>query len=446
MKHLLKLKKDRAALFDEMRGILDKARGENRDLNAEEIQKHEALEKSFNSLKTDIEREERMLAMEGEIDRSFEGEGDPDVEPAEPENRSAKPGAKDSEPKKIFGSFGEQLMAVRNSCSPGSRIDPRLLEVRTASGLNERNPSDGGFLVQHDFSAELLKNAWEYGQVISRVNTVPIGPNSNGMTFLTLEEYSRATGSRQGGVQIYWAAEAETATAKKPKFGQSTMNLHKLLGFCYATEEQLADSRALEAIISEAFRDEFSFVLDDVVISGNGAGKPQGILSSDALVTVAKESSQTADTINYQNVLKMYSRMYPRGLQNAVWFIHQDAIVQLAQMSLLVGTSGGGPVFIPAGGASNAPYNTLMGRPLIPIEQCSALGDVGDIIFADMGQYRMINKDGLKASSSLHVRFLYDEQVFKFSYRCDGQPKWKKAVTPYKGSNTISPFITLEAR
>ncbi len=455
MKHLLKLKKDRAKVAEEMRAILTKATAENRDINAEEQAAHEKLEKDFEAIKAKIVTEERMVEIEKEVAEDFTDEEEPTVEPAEdPELRSAgkKTQTAAAPEKKYFDSFGDQLLAVARSCTPSQGIDSRLLEMRkaelrTPSGLNESgNPSDGGFLVQKDFSAELLKNAWDYGQLISDVSTTPIGPNSNGMTFLGLEEYSRATGSRHGGVQIYWAAEAETKSPSKPKFSQTEMNLHKLLGFCYTTEEMLSDSTALSAIISESFRDEFSFVLDDVVLSGNGAGKPLGILNSDALVSVARESGQTDSSIRYINILKMYARMMPRSLARAKWYINQACIVTLAQMQL-VGATSDTPVFIPAQAAGNpTPFNTLFGRPIIPIEQCSAPGALGDIIFGDLSQYRMITKDGLKASSSIHVRYLYDEEVFKFSYRCDGQPKMKKAITPFKGSDTISPFIALAQR
>lgn len=443
MDKLMRLKRDRARLAQEMRTIVDKAGAELRDLTSDEQEQYEGLEKEFEAIGRQIEMEERMRSFESQVDASFEDEEEPAIEPASGETRSAQGSAQAQN--RVFDSLGEQLRAVMHSSTPGNRIDPRLLQVRAASGLNEANPSDGGFLVQHDFSAELLKNAWEYGILSSRVSTTPLGANSNGMTFLTIDETSRATGSRHGGVQIYWAAEAETKSASKPKFGRMSMHLHKLLGFCYATEEMLEDTIALGSIISEAFRDEFAFVLDDVILTGNGAGKPLGILNSDALVTVPKESAQGSGTIDYLNVLKMYARMHPRSLGNAVWLINQACIVQLAQMKLDTGTNEY-PVYLPANGAAAAPFGTLFGRPIIPIEQASAPGTIGDIVFADLSQYRMITKDGLKATSSLHVRFLYDEQVFKFTYRCDGQPKMRKAITPYKGSDTISPFVALATR
>jgi hypothetical protein len=52
----------------------------------------------------------------------------------------------------------------------------------------------------------------------------------------------------------------------------------------------------------------------------------------------------------------------------------------------------------------------------------------------------------MQRAVSVHVRFLYDEQVFKFTYRVDGQPIWSSALTPFKGSNTLSPFVALQTR
>ena len=109
-------------------------------------------------------------------------------------------------------------------------------------------------------------------------------------------------------------------------------------------------------------------------------------------------------------------------------------------------TVGDKPVYIPAGGLSQKPYGTLFGRPVVPLEQCSAAGEVGDIILADVGQYLLIDKGGMKAASSIHVRFLYDENVFRFIYRVDGKPIWNKPLTPYKGSASVSPFVTLAKR
>lgn len=160
---------------------------------------------------------------------------------------------------------------------------------------------------------------------------------------------------------------------------------------------------------------------------------------------MSKESGQAASTVVIQNIIKMYARLWSRSRQNAVWYINQDILPQLMTMTLAVG-SGGSVVWMPAGQIAGQPFDTLLGIPVIPIEQCASLTNQGDIILADMSQYLAIDKGSMQAASSIHVRFVNDESVFRFTYRCDGQPGWNTALTPYKGSATQSPFITLQNR
>jgi HK97 family phage major capsid protein len=89
-----------------------------------------------------------------------------------------------------------------------------------------------------------------------------------------------------------------------------------------------------------------------------------------------------------------------------------------------------------------------MGLPLFFIEQCATLGTVGDIILADLSGYALAEKGGIQSDMSIHVRFIYDESVFRFVLRIDGQPTRASALTPYKGgaSNTQSHFVALETR
>lgn len=424
MKKILEMKAKREDARLKAMAVLNKAEAEDRFLSEEEQKDIDKYEEEIRAWDESIGRAEKLLAIEPE-DRSTEK---PEVKPTP---------AKDNE--KRFSSFGEQLMAAYRAAMPGGKVDERL-STRAASGLNETTPSDGGFLVQQDFVTELLKRTYETGILASKVKKIPISTNANGMKINAIDEDSRANGSRWGGVQTYWEGEADEITASKPKFRQMELSLKKLTGLCYATDELLQDAAALEAVIRQAFAEEFGFKIDDAILSGSGEGEPLGILNSGAIVTVTKEASQT-DTITVENLIKMWNRLWSRSRANAVWYINQELEPYLYTLKI-----GDKPVYIPAGGLSEKPYGTLFGRPVVPIEQCSAAGEVGDIILADIGQYLLIDKGGIKSASSIHVRFLYDENVFRFIYRVDGKPIWTKPLTPYKGSATVSPFVTLAKR
>lgn len=345
-----------------------------------------------------------------------------------------------------YESLGEFLQDVAQAALPGSGGPSQRLRYNSAaSGHNTSVNSDGGFLVRRDFTLDLMKAAEAESVLVPLCTQVEIGEGSDGLEAPFIDETSRATGSRFGGVRVYRRAEADTVTSSKLKLGKHELRLEDLMAITYTTERALQDAVSLQSFITQAYAAEFAFTIDDEIIRGTGAGQCLGLLNAGALISVAKESGQDAATIVYENVRKMHNRMLPRSRQRAVWLINADAEEQLESMVMVIGT-GGVPVWLPAGGISGDGYGTLYRRPVIQLEQCSALGSVGDILFADLSQYLYIKKGGLKTQSSMHVRFIYDEMTFKFTTRCNGMPIQRSALTPYKGSNTRSPYVALAER
>lgn len=440
MKTVSQYQEDIKALMKKAGDIDAKAVNENRDLFDHEIEMKTELfaeVEKYEAIIKNLEHQE-MIA------KRLESPEPPKT--VENGKKTRIEGGEDRAKKDRFGSFGEQMAAIMRAGIPGGQVDPRLFNA--ATGASESVPSDGGFLVQQDFSSEILQQVFETSVIANRVRRIPISGNANSMKINGIDETSRATGSRYGGIRGYWADEADEKTASKPKFRKIELNLKKLVGLCYATDELLEDASALEGVIRQGFTSEFGFLLDDAIINGNGAGQPLGVMNAGCLVSVSKQTGQDADSLVFENIVDMYSRLFATSRQNAVWLINQNVEPQLFAMSMSVGT-GGVPVYMPAGGISGQPYSTLFGRPVLPIEQCATLGDKGDIILADFPNgYILAEKGGMKSDMSLHVRFIYDESVFRFVMRVDGQPVRASALTPYKGGSqyTQSHFITLNAR
>ena len=69
-----------------------------------------------------------------------------------------------------------------------------------------------------------------------------------------------------------------------------------------------------------------------------------------------------------------------------------------------------------------------------------------DIVLADYSDYIFIDKGGVKSAQSMHVRFLFGEEVFRLTYRLDGQPINNSALTPFKGTTTTSHYVALATR
>jgi HK97 family phage major capsid protein len=349
-----------------------------------------------------------------------------EVQPFRSKSGEAEPGHYD---------FGKAL---------GPKVVSSITAAKAITGMSESVPADGGLLVGTDTSTSIMGRVYAGGQIIQRVTMTGISGGSNGMTFVANAETSRATGSRWGGARYYWAAEAAEKTDSKPTFRRVSLELNKIIGLVYATDELLQDATALEGYIMDVLPQELRFGVQDAFYDGTGAGMPLGILRSPCLVTQAAEAGQAAATVVSENILNMWSRRWI-GAQGYVWMINQDVLPQLWQMNLGVGT-GGMLTFMPAGGLSGLPFSSLMGAPIIEIEQAETLGTVGDIALCAWSEYQAIEKGGIQTASSIHVRFIYDETVFRFVYRVDGQPKWNLPLTPFNSTVTQGPFVVLDTR
>lgn len=455
MERLKELEADREDRRTQAKEILEAARTDKRVLSEDEEEKLKTLTAELEQIQATIKYEEQLL----EWDRTgSQPVNVPDGDP--PPRRGLVPAARHapnpwgdtSTDEGKHTAFGNFLQAVANY-SLGKGMDPRLVQGPTAaSGMSTGVGSDGGFLVRTDFSTMLLDRAMSTSVLAPRCTTINIGENADGIEMPYVDETSRVTGSRWGGVQIYRRAEAATVTAKKPALGYLEIRLEDLMGLCYATDRSLRDATSLSQIIQRSFAEEFAFVVDDEIFRGDGAGKCLGFKSSPAKVAVDKETSQVAATIVAENAMKMRVRMPARQWPGAIWLINQDALPQLWQMSIKVKNVagaenvGGFGIYQPANGLAGQQYDTLFGRPIIAIEHADTLGTEGDFCYVNLSEYILIQKGALETAESIHVRFLYGENTFRFMYRINGAPAWKSALTPYKGTNTQSPFVTLAVR
>lgn len=346
-----------------------------------------------------------------------------------------------------FKSFSHFTHDVIEAGRPGGRPTEHFKSWmdKAPSALNETTGSEGGFLVPQTFASEIWMRSYD-NSLWEMTTGHTAGANTNSLTFNAIDETSRVDGSRFGGVRAYWEAEANQATTTKPAYNQVRLQLHRLLAVTFATEELIQDTGvALEQHLFNLFGSEVKFKLGDSLVNGSGSGMPLGILNSAATVSVSKETGQAAATIVMENLVKMYSRMWAPCRAKAVWLINQDIEPQLFTMALNVGT-GGMPVYLPAGGLSDKPYATLFGRPVMAVEFCKTLGTVGDIIFADLSQVYSLRKGQTQNDTSIHLRFDYAETAFRIIHRADARSVWLSALTPYQGSATKSPFVTLATR
>ncbi len=335
-----------------------------------------------------------------------------------------------------FGSLGEFALAVHKASARGGAVDSRLLTKTPTTWAGESAGDSGGFLVPQEWSEKIWQLVIDEESLLARTNRIPTSRNSLSLPV------SESTPWGTSGVQAYWVDEGQQIAQSRPQFEYRNLRLHKLAALVPASDELLEDATALTAFIGREAARAIRYKADDAILHGDGVAKPLGVFNSGALVTVSKESSQDADTLLAENVARMYARMPASSINRAVWVMNQDVLPQLLNLTL-----GNQPVYLPPNGISDAPFGTLLGRPIILSQHCKSLGDLGDVLFADMQQYLALTKSApLQASSSVHLWFDYDLTAFRFTFRLAGQPWLSSPVTGAYSSAALSPFVTLEAR
>jgi HK97 family phage major capsid protein len=335
-----------------------------------------------------------------------------------------------------FRNMGDYAVAVRNASMRNGDPDRRLFNAAASTFSQEGVGADGGFMVPPDFRTDLMARIFSEDSLLARCDL----QTCSGNTWTAPTDETTPWGS--GGIKAYWEGEAAAITQSKPQLREVNVRLHKLASLVPVTEEMLEDAGSLDGYLRSKMPEAIDWAVSLAIVRGTGAGQPLGIMNSPALVTVAAEGGQTADTLVAANIVKMYARMPPRSLRTSVWLIHPDA-----QPQLMLLNNANQNIYMPPGGLSGAPYGTLFGRPVLPHQVCETIGDLGDIMFVDFAQYLAVRKaGGVKLQTSMHLWFDQDLSAFKATLRIAGQPWWSTSIAQRDGSNAQSPYVTLASR
>jgi len=307
------------------------------------------------------------------------------------------------------------------------------------NSMSETIPSDGGLLIPSEIAANIHAVSLENELVMPRSYVQPMRSNTIKIPAMSIGDHGT---NLFGGFTASYTAELGTIGEHSPKARAMELNAKKLTGLIRFSSELNADVPGGMSQIEKLCGKGLAWYRDRAFLKGTGAGQPLGILNAACTVEVEKATGQSKDTIMYQNLTEMMSRMFAGSFSNSVWVCHQTTIPQLLTLTLAVGTGGSA---VPVMTESNGEFKILT-RPVIFTEKMETLGDKGDIMLADFSQYVVGLREGMRFDTSIHVAFESDEILSRIIERHCGQPLWDSALTLEDGSTTVSPFVVLEER
>lgn len=404
MKNLIELRKKLAAKKDEMRSMIQSAKGEKRGFTDEEETKFTALEGEARDLESEIKMEERAQALAMSAG-------------------STKRTADDPQHESEFRSFGDMVKTYRENPH-----DERLKEYRE---LAMKANTSGGIFVPPQFSAQLFEVTPESAIVRPRALVIPADDDTPdaSMTFPALDQ--GAGSNMYGGVEVNWIGEGDEKPETNAKFRDLNLTPHEVAGHIVVTDKLLRNSSAINTIVTRLFRGAIAAAEDDTFLYGNGVAKPLGAINSPASVTVARK---TAGVITYLDIVGMLAKVKLGG--NLVWAASQSILPQLLTMK----DDAGNNIFQP--NIADKMTGTLLGYPIRFSENSPILGESGDLVLTDFGYYVIKDGAGIFIQASEHPLFKQNKTIIKAFWNVDGKP-WLNGPMTLKNGYEVSPFVKL---
>ena len=420
MSKLIEMRQEKADAVTRMRAILDLADNDKRTLTDEETNEYATLEKSLDVLDEKIAREEKLTGLEEGV-RSIK-------------KPMYKPGAPaiigKAENDEEFRDFGEFLRAVVTNPR-----DKRLEYVESNIERREQSVVDGtkgGFMVPPQFRQTLLEVPIQEAVLRARCQTIPAGdPPDSPITIPTMDQ--SAGKGKLSGVDVVWVDEGGTKTETDMYLKEVTLTPHELAGYVVATDKLLRNWTAAGAIIANKLRQAMVHAIETTIMSGDGVGKPMGLLNSGATIKIARN---TASSILWTDIRAMYARALFGG--NLVWVGSQTILPQIMNMK----DDSSALVWQP--NARDGEPNRMLGIPFVINNRNPVLGAQGDLALLDLNYYLIKEGSGPYVAASEHVYFTSNKTVIKAFLNIDGQ-SWLSTSLPLEGStaNTVSPFVVM---
>ena len=399
-KDINKMKRERQEKIEQVRSILDSAeKREEKRTSPEEESKISDLMSEIDRRSSDIEREEKLQALELR-DASFKDE------PDDFDTRS-------------FGEFVQEVRFNSNS-----------------SALNQRSltMSDGpsaGFLVPEQHNNTIREVTPQQAIIRPRAMVIPAGsPPDSAINLISLDQ-SGALGV-YSGVVVRWLAEnAQRQDAGDPSFRNIKLEPQEVSGYINVSDKLLRNSAAVGPYVQKLLRGAIIGSEDFVCYRGDGVGKPMGIIGHPSAITIDRAAG---NAVVYADIVNMMARNMG---DNPVFIASRTVLPQLMTM-----TDPGGNLIWQRSAREGEP-STLLGYPLLINKRSPVLGSEGDLSLVDLDYYAIKDGSSLAIAIDPYTQKINGLTRIYAIWNVDGQPMMTTPILEEDGVTTSSPFVVL---
>lgn len=437
------LRKRRNTILKAMRASLDASLVEGADAIDQEA--YDAQQLEVDNLNASIERMEQLEAQEANM-----AIPEPSVGQAQaieaisldaatlPVPSAARHPSRGVEAKTQFESIGDFLTAVVNG-GRDQRLEYRERDAGPRAEQRMDTATKGGFMVPTQFLPTMLRIDPAGTPLLNSVRTLQPGtPPDSAVSIPALDqdtETNDAPDHQYGGIQVGWTGEGGSKPETDADFKEVYLEPEEVSAHVKLTEKLKRNWPAVSSLLGELLGQALNGKIEQALFDGDGAAKPHGILSADALYKVART---TANTIVYADVANMSQRLLERG-GSPFWLVNRLQKANLMQMA----NSNGNLIWVGDSSVPGSP-GSLDGKPVFFYENAPALGALGDVMLINPDYYLVKPGSGpFVAVGQANDDFIVNKERIKIFSNIDGSP-WLKSTFKERNGNEISPFIALD--
>ncbi len=392
MNQILSLREKRAKAWDAAKAFLDTKRGNDGMLSAEDATTYDKMEADVVALGHEIERLERQATLDLELGR-------PTAAPL-----TDKPGAPELKEK-----AGRASDAYKAAFWQAMRNKSVSHDVYNALKIGEDD--HGGYLAPDEFQRTLIE-ALEEQNIFRRL--------AKGITTSSGDRKIPVVASKG---TASWIEEGAAYPESDDTFGQISIGAFKLATMIKVSEELLNDSVFdIASYIAREFARRIGSAEEEGFFTGNGAGKPTGILNATGGAEVGVTTAG-ATAITMDEVMDLFYSLRAPYRRNAVFLMNDSTVKALRKLK-----NGAGDYLWQPSVIANAP-DTILGKPVHTSAFMPAVAAGNKtILFGDLSYYWVADREG-RSFKRLNELYAATGQVgFLASERVDGKLVLPEAV------------------
>lgn len=394
MSKINELRAQRAKTWEQTKAFLDSHRNEKGILSPADTQTYERMEQEIVDLGHEIERQQRLDAMEREM-----------AAPVSTPIMTKPEAMKATEPKTGRGTDTYKKAFWAQVRSKGA------LEYEVRNALSEGVDTEGGYLVPDEFEHTLIQALEEDNVIRSHAHVFTTASGSHKIPIVATKGVAN------------WIDEGGSYGESDDVFGQEQIDAHKLGTIIKVSEELLNDSAfSLENYFTTEFARRIGKKEEEAFLMGDGSKKPTGILNAtggaEVGVTTANSTAFTADEI-----LDLYYSLKAPYRKNAIWVLNDATVRSIRKLKDTTGQ------YLWQPGLREGEPDLLLGKKLytsafVPAPAAGAKS----ILFGDLSYYWIGDRQGI-AFKRLNERYADMGQIgFLASKRVDGKLVLPEAV------------------